>query len=94
MYILECEDGSYYTGSTIDLDRRSWEHGVFLGANYTKKIKPLKVVYFEEYSQIKDAYLREKQIHNWSHNKKKALIEGREADLARLSKKNFQKSSE
>lgn len=37
MYILECEDGSYYTGSTIDLDRRSWEHGVFLGANYTKK---------------------------------------------------------
>ncbi len=37
MYILECSDGSYYTGSTIDLDKRFIEHSDGRGANHTKK---------------------------------------------------------
>ena len=36
MYILECADKTYYTGSTKDLRRRIWEHENFLGANYTQ----------------------------------------------------------
>jgi len=49
IYILECADNSYYTGSTNDLERRLWEHQNYSGANYTKKRLPVKLVYFEEY---------------------------------------------
>ena len=46
-YILLCSDGSYYTGSTNDLDRRIAEHMKGEGANYTRKRLPVKLVYFE-----------------------------------------------
>ena len=49
LYILECCDGSYYTGSTKDLDRRFIEHMLGLGANYTRKRLPVNLVYFEVY---------------------------------------------
>ena len=52
MYILECGDGSYYTGSTVDLERRLKEHQNGIGANYTIKKQPVKLVYFEEYSRV------------------------------------------
>ncbi len=75
MYILECADGTYYTGSTKDLEKRLWEHQNFQGANYTRKKHPVKLVYYEEYSRIDEAFYREKQVQGWSHAKKKALIE-------------------
>jgi putative endonuclease len=75
MYILECADGTYYTGNTKDLERRFSEHQNSHGANYTKNRLPVKLVYVEEYSRIDEAFYREKQIQGWSHNKKKALIE-------------------
>lgn len=86
MYILECADGSYYTGSTKDLERRLWEHQNLLGANYTKRRLPVKLVYYEEYSRIDEAFYREKQVQGWNHNKKKALIEGCSKDLPLLSR--------
>jgi putative endonuclease len=86
MYILECADGSYYTGSTKNLERRLWEHQNALGANYTKKRLPVKLVYFEEYDRIDDAFYREKQVKGWSHKKKKALVEGRYQDLPVLAR--------
>ncbi|MBX7152409.1 GIY-YIG nuclease family protein [bacterium] len=70
MYILECVDGTYYTGSTIDLNKRIWEHNNRLGANYTKQRLPVKLVYSEEFQRIDDAFYREKQIQGWSHKKK------------------------
>jgi putative endonuclease len=75
MYILECADGTYYTGSTNDLSKRLWEHDNLLGANYTRKRHPVKLVYYEEFNRIDDAFYREKQVQRWSHAKKKALIE-------------------
>lgn len=89
MYILECADGTYYTGSTRDLDRRLKEHQSENGANYTIKHGPVHLVYFEEFSRIDYAYYREKQIQRWSHDKKKALIEGNIDLLKKLSKKSF-----
>lgn len=86
MYILECADKTYYKGSTKDLRRRIWEHENFLGANYTKKKYPVKLVYYEEYSRISEAFNREKQVQGWSHAKKKALIENRKRDLPLLSR--------
>ncbi|MEK6795718.1 MAG: GIY-YIG nuclease family protein [Spirochaetota bacterium] len=86
MYILECSDGTYYTGSTVDLEKRVWEHENFFGANYTKKKHPVKLVYSEEYARVDEAFYREKQVQGWSHAKKKALIEGEYNKLPELSR--------
>ena len=75
MYILECADGSYYTGSTKDIQRRFAEHQNAIGAKYTKVRLPVRLVYVEEFSRIDEAFYREKQVQGWSHKKKKALIE-------------------
>ncbi len=88
MYILKCSDNSYYTGSTVDLERRFYEHQNGDGANYTKKHLPVELVYFEEFSRIDEAFYREKQVQGWSRRKKEALIEGRYGDLPILSKNN------
>jgi putative endonuclease len=85
VYMLECENGTYYTGSTIDLDRRMQQHFTGMGANHTRKYSPKKLVYLEIHSRIDMAFRREKQIQGWSHQKKKALIEGDLNELHRLS---------
>ena len=92
MYILKCVDGSYYTGSTIDLERRLLQHQNGKGANYTKKRLPVELVYFEEYNRISDAFYREKQVQGWSRKKKEALIQGNYEDLPGLAKKVFKKT--
>ncbi|MBE9155798.1 GIY-YIG nuclease family protein [Nodosilinea sp. LEGE 06152] len=84
-YILECVDGSYYTGSTWNLEKRLWEHQNGLGANYTAKRLPVKLVYAEECDRIDQAFYREKQIQGWSRKKKQALIAGAWDQLADLS---------
>lgn len=85
LYILECSDGSYYTGSTKYLDKRIEEHQDGKGANHTKKRLPVKLVYVEEYQRIDTAFYREKQIQGWKREKKEALIEGRLGDLNGLA---------
>jgi len=89
-YILECIDGSFYTGSTINLKKRVEQHQSGEGANYTSKRIPVVLVYYEQYDSINDAFKREKQIQNWGHNKKKALIERNFCDLSILAKKKFE----
>ena len=86
LYILLCADGSFYTGSTNDLERRLQEHQNGEGANHTRKRLPVELVYSEEYGWIDEAYYRERQIHGWSREKKIALIEGRNGDLPELAK--------
>jgi putative endonuclease len=76
MYILECSDGSYYTGSTWNLEKRLYEHQKGLGANHTAKRLPVKLIYCEECDRIEDAFQREKQVQGWSRRKKKALMAG------------------
>jgi len=76
MYILLCANGNYYTGSTIDIDRRLDEHQKGNGAVYTKMNLPVELVYYEEYDRIDKAFYREKQVQGWSRNKKEALING------------------
>lgn len=76
MYILECSDGTYYTGSTTNLELRLQQHQAGEGANHTKNRLPVKLLYFEEYDRIDTAFYREKQIQGWSRKKKEALISG------------------
>ena len=86
MYILECADGSYYTGSTIHLEVRLEQHQNGEGANHTRKHLPVKLVYFEAFDRIDQAFLREKQVQGWSRKKKEALINGEFDKLPELSK--------
>ena len=85
MYILKCADQSYYTGSTNNLKLRLQQHEAGLGARHTKTRLPVKLVYYEEYERIDDAFYRERQIHGWSRWKKEALINGNAALLPKLA---------
>jgi putative endonuclease len=93
MYILECADGSYYVGSTRDLDRRIHQHQEGLGARYTSKRLPVRLVYGEEYERVSDAFFREKQVQGWSRAKREALINGMPELLPALAKKIFDKNN-
>jgi precorrin-3B C17-methyltransferase len=86
MYLLECADGSYYTGSTINLELRLQQHQDGEGANHTKKHLPVKLVYFEEFDRIDTAFNREKQVQGWSRAKKEALINHEFNKLPELSR--------
>ena len=88
-YILRCADGSYYVGSTRDLESRVWQHSIGAGAEYTRRRLPVTLVFAEEFERVADAYALEKRIQGWSRAKREALIEGRYGDLPRLSKKDF-----
>ncbi|GAB6857660.1 GIY-YIG nuclease family protein [Microbacterium xylanilyticum] len=89
-YIVECADGSFYTGSTdlIDVEARIWQHNNDrdVSANFTRRRRPVHLVYSEAFDRIEDAFTREKQIQGWSRAKKLALIELRGADLPELSR--------
>lgn len=85
MYILQCCDESYYTGSTNNLDLRLAQHQAGEGANYTKKRLPVKLVYFDEYARVDEACYREKQVQGWSRKKKEALIKGMPEELHSLA---------
>ena len=86
LYILRCANGTYYTGSTDNLDRRLVEHAEGLGSNYTRKHLPVELVYREDFDSIAEAFAREKQVQNWSRAKKEALIRGDYESLPSLSR--------
>ena len=86
VYILLCSDGSYYTGSTNNLELRLQQHFSGEGSNYTQKHRPIKLLYFEEFSEMAEAFYREKQIQGWCRKKKEALINEKFEKLLDLSK--------
>ena len=87
-YILECADGSFYCGSTTDLERRVSQHNLGEGATYTRirRRRPVKLVWSAEFDRIEDAFLYEKRIRKWSRAKRIALIEGRYDELPALAR--------
>ncbi len=94
MYILQCSDGQYYTGSTKDLERRLEEHQLGMGANFTHKLLPLKLIYVEEFERVEDAFFREKQVQGWSRKKKEAQISRKIGVLHELARCKNKTSSE
>ena len=81
-YIVECADSSYYVGSTFHLERRIWEHNhsPTEGAAYTRRRRPVRLVWSAYYDSVADAFAYEKQIQGWGRPKREALIRG-EFDL-------------
>ncbi|MCL2690754.1 MAG: GIY-YIG nuclease family protein [Candidatus Bathyarchaeota archaeon] len=74
VYVLLCCDGSFYTGSTKDLELRMRLHQTGRGARYTKIHKPQEMVYFEEYVSRSLAMKREREIKKLSHQQKQVLV--------------------
>jgi len=92
VYLLKCNDGTYYTGVTNSIERRFVEHqeGNDVKA-YTCRRRPLELVFYAEFSNIEGAIEKEKQVKKWSKKKKEALINNNFETLPRLAKKNFDK---
>lgn len=78
VYILECADGSYYTGSAADLGQRLRQHEIGASpSSYTYSRRPVRLVWTsEEVARYSDALRFERQIKGWSRTKKQALIRG------------------
>ncbi|MDD5111458.1 MAG: GIY-YIG nuclease family protein [Candidatus Altiarchaeota archaeon] len=76
-YILECADKTYYTGSTDNIYGRAAEHNEGRGAEYTKRRRPVKLVYYEEFGNRSLAMKRERELKKLSRQDKKKLVESR-----------------
>jgi putative endonuclease len=74
-YILECADGTYYTGWTTDPERRVKTHNFGQGAKYTRMRRPVKLVYVELQPDRTTAMKRERAIKALSRPQKRKLIE-------------------
>ena len=85
-YLLECADGTYYAGSTFDLERRLGQHLAGEGAKYTRRRLPVRLVWNCPFDSIRAAYELEKQIQGWGYANRRALIEGRFEDLPTLAR--------
>lgn len=85
MYILLCDEKTFYVGLTSNLEKRLLSHKSGYNTG-TKKFSRIKVLYSEKYSDRKSSEKREKQLKGWTHAKKKALIEGNIELLKQLSK--------
>lgn len=73
LYILECKDGSLYTGITTDVKRRFNEHKSGIGGHYTRAKKVKKIVYTQVHPDRSSALKREAEIKGWTKQKKLAL---------------------
>jgi putative endonuclease len=74
-YILECADGTYYTGWTTDPARREKQHNAGTGARYTSTRRPVKMIYIEEQPDKITALKRELAIKRLPRKRKAELIE-------------------
>ena len=73
-YIVECADGTYYTGWTTDPERRVQQHNKGIGARYTKMRRPVKLVYIEPQPDKITALKRERAIKALSRKQKMKLF--------------------
>jgi putative endonuclease len=85
VYILLCDQKTYYIGSTDNLERRLKEHQS-KKSFYTKQFSDLKLIYTEGYETRLSAEKREFQIKGWSVAKKKALVDNDLDALKKLSR--------
>ena len=74
VYLLECADGSIYTGITNDLKKRFEQHKKKKGGHYTATHAAKKILYTEQFLTKSEALKREAEIKRWPRNKKLALI--------------------
>ena len=80
VYIALCSDGTYYTGTTPDLERRLRQHNgeIAGGAKYTRARRPVTFCHVEKYADARSALAREHEIKNLTRGEKEGLVLGLE----------------
>ena len=76
VYILQCADGTYYTGYTTDPERRARVHNSGKGAKYTRSRRPVELIYTEDFDDKREAQRREYAIKQLTRAEKETLING------------------
>jgi len=90
VYILRCNDNSYYVGHSDNVEKRVAEHSLGSHPGYTQTRLPVELVYLQEFATRDEAFNAEHQIKKWNRKKKKALIEHNWDSLKLLAKKKFE----
>ena len=86
VYIVKCSDDSYYTGITNSIERRIYEHNTSTDtSSYTFNKRPVTLVFYEAFKDVRQAIAFEKQVKGWSRKKKEALIENNWDKLKELA---------
>ena len=80
-YILECKDGTYYTGWTNNLEKRLKDHNEGRGAKYTKARLPVSLIYHEEFQTKEEAMRREYAIKHMTRSEKESLIKAPSVEM-------------
>src|SRR3989339_2121044 len=80
VYMVECADGTYYTGYTNDLKVRLKRHNDGLASKYTRARLPVTLVWKKEYRQFRSAFKTELVIKNLTRLQKETLIRGKRLD--------------
>ena len=87
LYILKCTDEAYYTGHTDDLEARIAAHRSGVYAGFTRRRRPVIMVFSEEFPTRDEAFAAERQIKGWSRAKKEALIAGDWGQVSKLAQR-------
>jgi len=80
VYIVECADGTYYTGYTPDLDNRLKAHNSGKGAKYTRSRRPVKLIWQRECETFKKAVSEEARIKRLDRAQKEELVQNKRED--------------
>ena len=85
VYILKCNDNSYYTGQTDNLEHRVAQHNEGRSDGYTAIRRPVFLIYAEQFGTRLEALETEQRIKGWSRKKKEAMMRGDWKAVQRLA---------
>ena len=86
MYILKCKNGAYYVGHTDNIDKRISEHHQgLIESCYTKKMRPVELIFVQDFCTRDAAFHAERQVKGWSRKKKEALMRGNWEEIQELN---------
>jgi len=87
VYMLECSDGSIYTGHTDNLEPRLAAHNDGRCRGYTYRRRPVGLIFNQQFATRDEAFRAEREIKGWSRAKKQALVRSVWGQLQRLSRR-------
>ena len=93
VYLLRCSDGSYYADHTDNLEGRLWQHGQGIGCDWTRRRRPVELVWCDVAPTRDEALAFERPIKSWSRAKKEALISGDWTQISELARPPHERPS-
>ena len=93
VYLLRCADGSYYAGHTDNLEGRLWQHDQGLASDWTRRRRPVELVWCADAPTREEALAFERRVKGWTRAKKEALINGDWNEIGRLARPPHERPS-